>query len=449
MLCELLIFVQMGQIRFLYLFTTAAICASIARPSGNALFPLFLIVSYIAARGNILHYFACSIVFIAFLAGYAWHRQVIFDVRHAREMPSYVGAQLFYNPYLNTLDYGIRLSPNDVGPNLARAVDELRKHLQPNPKDSEFIRTQYAGPPYETKFAEKYIDPFTTDELIEQVVTSPNWEYYALLCTANDDRVLLAAAWEIARAYPGLILRYSVRNLLHFIFSPGYKHSRYNLNPFRPEGLIFYPAYGDISGEVAVLSTQAAREVSLDPVHHEPFIVHRLFSVMQTLWLKEYRTSVAIVAWLICVAWLTAIAGLVQLVRSRPKSASAVEPNSGRIAVFDGTLVASILIASLVFGYNAAVTAIFAEPDFRYRQIADLQAILLAGLGLISMQHWIMVGLGGRLTAYNANYWEHALHLILARDVWRRLTAFQLAMIAIGTAFAGLAGWTLFMLENT
>ena len=34
----------------------------------------------------------------------------------------------------------------------------------------------------------------------------------------------------------------------------------------------------------------------------------------------------------------------------------------------DGTLVASIVIASLVFGYNAAVTAIFAEPDFRYRQ---------------------------------------------------------------------------------
>jgi hypothetical protein len=449
MLCQLLIFVQTKKMRFLYFFTIAAICASVARPSGNALFPLFVIVGYTAARGNVLHYFACSIVFAAFVAGYAWHRHVIFDAEHAQEMPSYVGEQFFYNPYLNTFDYGIRLSPNDVGPNLSHAIDELRRRLQPNPKDSEFIRTQYDGPPYQTEFAEAHIDPFTADELIEQVLVSPNSEYYTLLCAANEDRVLLAAALEIARAYPGLILRYSVRNLIHFVFSPGYKHSRYNLNPFRPEGLVFYPAYGDVSSQVEALPAQSVREVNFDPVRHEPFIVHRLFSAIQTAWLKAYTTDAAIIAWLMCVAWGTAAVGLVQAVRSPPRPVSAVESNLGRVVVFDNALVASIVIGSLVFGYNAAVTSVFAEPDFRYRQIADLQAILIAGLGLISMQHWIMIILGDRLTAYNANYWDRAIRTIRARDIWRRLTAFRLATIVLSTAFCGLAGWTLFMIENT
>ena len=410
---------------------------------------MFVIVGYIAARGGALHYFACSIVFAAFVAGYAWHRQAIFDAKHAREMPSYVGEQFFYNPYLNTFDYGILLSPSDVGPNLTHAVDELRKRLQPTPKESEFIRTQYDGPPYQTEFAEAHIDPFTTDELIKQVLASPNSEYYTLLCEANEDRVLFAAALEIARAYPSLILRYSVRNLVHFVFSPGYKHSRYNLNPFRPEGLVFYPAYGDVSSQVEALPAQAVREVNFNASPHEPFIVHRLFSVIQTVWLKAYMTDAAIIAWLMCVAWVTVAVGLVRAVRLSPRPVPAVELNSARVIVFDNALVASIVIGSLVFGYNAAVTSVFAEPDFRYRQIADSQAILIAGLGLISMQQWIRVILGDRLTAYNTKYWDRAIYTIRARDIWRRLATFRLASIVLGTAFCGLGGWILFMLENT
>ena len=93
MLCLLLIFVQTKQPRFLYFFTIAAICASVARPAGNALFPLFLVIGYLAARGNILHYLGCSTVFAAFVAGYAWHREVIFDMRHSPATPSYLGQQ--------------------------------------------------------------------------------------------------------------------------------------------------------------------------------------------------------------------------------------------------------------------------------------------------------------------------------------------------------------------
>ena len=449
MLCLLLIFVQTKQPRFLYFFTIAAICASVARPAGNALFPLFLVIGYLAARGRILHYFACSAVFAAFVAGYAWHREVIFDMQHSPATPSYLGQQTFYNPYLNTLDYGIRLSPHDVGPNFTRALDELRNRLQPSPRDSEFVETQYGRTGAKAEFASAYIDPFTTDELMDQVLARPNWEYYTLLCIANDDRVLLAAALEIARAHPSLILRYSVRNFLHFTFNPGYKHSRYNVNPFRPEALPFFPAEAAVDENITAFPARAARELNFDPVPHEPLVVHRLFNAMQTVWLKSYRTEVVIMALLMCVAWGTAAVRLVQAVRPRAKSASMAEPNSGGLLKSDNALVASIVIASLVFGYNAAVTAIFAEPDFRYRQASDLQAILIAGLGLIAMQPWIGPALRHRVPADIAERWDRAVRWIHAGDVWPRLTAMQLAAIVIGTACAGFAGWTLFILANT
>jgi hypothetical protein len=449
MLCLLLIFVQTKQPRFLYFFTIAAICASVARPAGNALFPLFLVIGYLAARGNILHYLACSTVFAAFVAGYAWHREVIFDIQDSPATPSYLGRQIFYDPYVNTLDYGIRLSPHDVGPNFTRAIDELRNRLQPSPRDSEFVQTQYGRTDYKAEFASAYIDPLTTDELMDQVLARPNWEYYTLLCLANDDRLLLAAALEIARAHPSLVLRYSVRNFLHFTFNPGYKHSRYNLNPFGPEALLFYPAQAAVDEDVTGFPARAVRELNFDPVLHEPLVVHRLFNAMQTVWLKSYRTEVAIMACLMCVAWGTAAVRLVQAVRPRSKSASMAEPNSGGVLTPDSALVASIVIASLVFGYNAAVTAIFAEPDFRYRQASDLQAILIAGLGLIAMQPWIGPALRRRVPANIAERWDRAARWIHSGDVWPRLTAMQLAAIVTGTACAGLAGWTLFILANT
>jgi hypothetical protein len=449
MLCLLLIFVQTKQPRFLYFFTIAAICASVARPAGNALFPLFLLIGYLAARGSLLHYLACSAVFAAFVAGYAWHREVIFDMQHSAATPSYLGQQVFYNPYLNTLDYGIRLSPHDVGPNFTRAVDELRNRLQPSPRDSEFVATQYGRTGAKAEFASAHIDPFTTDELMDQVLARPNWEYYTLLCVANDDHVLLAAALEIARTHPSLILRYSVRNFLHFTFDPGYKHSRYNLNPFRPEALLFYPAEGAVDENVTGFPARAVRELSFDPVPHEPSIVHLLFKAMQTAWQKSYKAQVAILAWLMCVAWVTAAVGIFQAVRPRAKFATMIAPNSGGLPESDNALIASIVIASLVFGYNAAVTAIFAEPDFRYRQASDLQAILIGGLGLIAMQPWIGPALRHRVPAGIAERWHCAMRWIRAGDVWPRLSAMQLAAIVIGTACAGFAGWTLFILANT
>jgi hypothetical protein len=446
MLCLLMIFVQTRQARFLYLFTIAAICASIARPSGNALFPLFLLVGYVAVRGSLLNYLACTAIFAAFVAGYAWHRQIIFDTAGAGSTPSYLGEQLFYNPYLNALDYDVRLNPPDIGPNFTLAIEQLRKRLEPAPRDSQFLQTQYDGPPDQAAFAKTYMDPFTTDELIDRVLTSANWEYYTLLCIANDDRVLLAATFEMARADPMLILRYSIRNLMHFIFDPGFKHSRYNLNPFRPEGLWFFPATGDVAGSTVWLPKPAVRELTLDPTWHEPRIFHRMFSWVETAWLKNYKTAVFVMACLMSAAWLAVAANLVGAVRRRTAASSA---STGRFA-FTSTLIASIVIASLVFGYNAAVTSIFAEPDFRYRQAADLQAIVIAGLGVVALSQWAAFAFAGNsLAGVIAERWNEAVHLTATLDIWRRWTGEKLAIAVVCVATAGFSAWTIFMLMTT
>ena len=246
----LLIFVQTKQIRFLYLFTLAAIAVSIARPAGNALFPIFLILSYIAVRGKVQHYLACAAIFALFLGGYAWHRYVIFDAAQADASlfenfieQRHAGCQVFYNPYLNTFDYGVHLSPA-IGPNVAHAIDTLRKNLQPSPRESKFINW-YAGLGEEEEiFVQENMFPFTAEQLSERVLVRANFDYYSLLCTANEDRVLLHAGLEIARANPSLVARYFVRNLFHFIFNPGYKHQAYNFNGFSPEELGFLASAG-------------------------------------------------------------------------------------------------------------------------------------------------------------------------------------------------------------
>jgi hypothetical protein len=112
-------------------------------------------------------------------------------------------------------------------------------------------------------------------------------------------------------------------------------------------------------------------------------------------------------------------------------------------------LVPSIIMASLLLVYNAAVTSVFAEPDFRYREMVDLPVILIAGLGLTTIPYWTSIAFSPHRAAILATRLSHAVLSSCARDVWLRFKAMQLAMFVVGVAIAGFASWTLFMLKNT
>ena len=85
------------------------------------------------------------------------------------------------------------------------------------------------------------------------------------------------------------------------------------------------------------------------------------------------------------VAWATALFFVGRYVVMRWWKPVDAALKQGTCIFFREALIPSILMASLLFFYDAALTALFVEPGFRYRQMADLQAILIAGLGLISI----------------------------------------------------------------
>ena len=453
MLCILLILVQTKQIRFLYFFTVAAICASIVRPAGNILFPIFLVVSYPTVRGQVRHYFLCAAIFFVGLAAYSWHRYVIFDMKDVGENASYTGAQIFYDPYVNSFDYKIHLEPARIGPSFRFAVDQLRQKLAPDPKDSQVIRRIYDNSPRALEFSRANMYPFSTDQLIDKVLTSSNYEYYSLLCDANDDQTMLRAAWEISRAYPWLILSYSFRNLVHFIFNPGFTHARYTFEQFGPAGLIFWPALREVDpGELAKLRPRAVREATFDPLSRQPVFVQKVFYRLERAWLGRYLESVTIMAGFMTIAGATAIAVLafdfIGFIGRRTGVAKSVFDERWA-PVFYGGLTASIIMASLVFGYNAAVTSIFAEPDFRYRQMADLQAILLGGLGLVALYRWLSVAFSDGIILPLAQRWNALTRWLSAIDIWEQRSKPQLAMLVIGLTAAAFASWAVWMVTNT
>ncbi len=451
MLVMILLSVQTKQIRYLYLFTLVAIFTSIVRPAGNALFPIAIVGIYMMIRGKIRHYFTCATLFVIAFGVYSWHRYVIFDVKEFGTMQSYTGSQMFYDPYVNALDYGIRLSPETIGPNFTLVLKNLRMALD-NSNEAEFIQKSYVGGDrLAAAFARKNMLPFTAEQLMARVIESPNYEYYSLLWAANnDDRVMRQAAWEIAWAHPTLILRYVTRNLFHFVFEPGYSHSRYSLNPFGPEQLSFPPSIDVLAPDaLASLMPRAVRELRVNNSLRQPSFVRIGYGWLEELWLSLYRRDVAVLFGFMGVAWATALFFVGRYVVMRWWKPVDAALKQGTCIFFREALIPSILMASLLFFYDAALTALFVEPGFRYRQMADLQAILIAGLGLISIQRWLKVSVGARLSLSFLMPLDRVAYVLRRWDLWRGLTATQLGIWTAGLVIGSFGGWALFMLERT
>ena len=381
MLMFLSIFLTRGTYKYLYLFSLACVAASICRPAGNLLFPLFLIIAFAAAPRprRLCHYLTCAAIFAAALALYQWHRYEIFDIRHQQSIPSYVGAQVFYNTYMNSQEYGIILGP-EIGPNMSKIDAALRQALGPIPRDSKFMQ-DHVGTVSES-FAVSQFLPFTTDQLMERVYLVPNWEYYALLCDAeSNDQVLLRAALEIAAAHPIYVLRYSLRNLVVFLFHPGYAHTRYNLQPFSKIRLDFFPSLAGI-GANEWLPPRALREAKLDLLATEPSLARKyLTKIIRELWLRSYQLFVKLSAILMVTSWLAVAGSAICAIGLWRRTAAC-----GAVALWSqADFVAALFSASMLLAYNAMVTAVFAEPDYRYHHFMLLLRVLIAGFGAIAL----------------------------------------------------------------
>jgi hypothetical protein len=383
MISILAVYLHTKSIRYLYYFTAAAIAASVTRPAGNLLFPLFLAIAYFSVRGRFVHYAACAVITIGALGLYQWHRYEIFNMRAQPSMPSYTGKQIFYGLYINSAEFGVHLTPQ-LGPNMHAIADALYNSLQPSPKESVLVRQTYSEGPA-AQFAQHYIDTFTADELLRQVFAVPSYEYNNLMDESEpNDRVFLKASWEIFSNYPLYVMRYTLRNMAVFLLTPGYKHSRYNIDPFGHEGLIFPPDYGRLVGnnETDGLEPRAVRELLFDPLSLAPRFVQLVYQRIESYWLAHYVHMIHITSVLMLLAWSGVVAAIARVWLPIPVPPPLTDVVIGR------AFSSSIVAATMLLLYNAAVTAAFAEPDYRYHHMIMLLRILIAGYGGV-----VLVGL--------------------------------------------------------
>jgi hypothetical protein len=443
----LALFLQSREYRFLYFFTFAAIAASFSRPAGNLLFPVVLGIAYVRVRGRILHYLACVVIFVVVAAIYQWHRYEIFDMRHQPSIPSYTGQQVFYNLYVNSGEFGIRLSP-DLGAAMRQITEKLREQLKPDLRDSKFI--QAATGQYPAEFASTYLWPYTPDQLVEQIFANPNYEYYMLLGSADpNDQSYLRASWEIAQAHPLYVLQFSLRNMLKYLFDPGYGHTRFNARPYDKVGLEFIPAVGEIS-DPASAPERAVREMQYLPLREQSPSVQLAYQNIMEFWQLHFAEVVRITSVLMVIAWTGVLLRFSCLLAPRTRFCESF--------VFPGidSIVASIIATSIFLFYNAAVTAAFAEPNYRYFHFSELLRILLSGfavvllIGFLTSDHHKL----GRLCRSCAPY-RGASQVIAAIQSQDLLASYfakrdrQLLVLLFMVAGALFAWWTYFMIVRT
>jgi hypothetical protein len=461
MVTLIILFFVRGTYRYLYFFTLACLAASVSRPAGNLLFPLFLTLAFFARpRPRVLrHYIISLLIFAGLTAAYQWHRYVVFDVRDQPNMPSYTGQQVFYNLYLNSQEYGITLGP-DLGQSMRKLDEALRQKLSPDPRDSVLIQQMSAAAP--RLFVEAQYLPFTTDELMQRIYLLPNWEYYQLFCgAAESDQLMLRASFEIIEKYPIFFLRYSLRNTLVFLFHPGFAHTRYNVNPFNPVGLQFFPNLAGVDEEHDI-AARALREVKLNISDAEPrwlrkWLIQRR-DALGSWWRQHYQSFVEATAVLMVVSWLALIASAACALGRWRRGGEAC----GIVALWSSQpgFLASLAAASMLLLYNAGVTGAFAEPDYRYHHFVMLLQVLISGFGAIVLLRILprlpaeipTSSIPGRDAVELARWCRDALRVLASHDAVAvhlanrpRATALILLLLT-GLAFGG---WAVFMASLT
>ena len=426
----------------LYAFTAAALLASLSRPAGNLLFPAFLLIAYAVRRGARRHYLICLAVFVVSMAGYQWHRYIVFDIANQPTVPSYTGQQVFYNLYQNSREFGIRLSP-DLGPNMRRIHDRLRASVLPAPRDSTFIASYALTYPPAERFLQREVYPLSPDAFMRRVYDQPNWEFFMMMSTVEvDDGAFFDASWEIVKRYPTYPLRYGLRNLALFLVEPGYAHARYSTDAFGRLGLTF-PADGRVD-ETTGMPPAAVREAYFDPLVMLPRVFYDAYDAVRRIWLQAYDGFVKVTLLLMVVAWAGLAAGVLRRVGGAVSGTNRIPA-----ALASRVYAAPVTAVSAAFFYNAAVTALFAEPDYRYHHFVLPIRIILAAYG-----GWVIVSIVRtamtvfRVRSSNESTLPPAVapsQPAIARSF--APPGFITTVLACLTVSVG-GGWTMFMVKN-
>jgi hypothetical protein len=331
---------------WLWLFLAAAIFASISRPAMNAVFPCLMFVAI--AFGPRRHWWSilgCIAVFGLSLLAYQTYRSHVFDTARLGYTPSYAGEQIFYDAYVNAEELGYPL--NDLhAPRFDLLRAALHRYLGQPDKLAEAIEAE----------PQSFQANFRYPDLEQRIWQHPNYEYALFLDGVASDDLLLGAALDIYRAWPAYAVRVVARNLWHFVFFPGFAHTRYNLVGYTQTGLQFYPAGSD-STEISLFPSVAQAEMRTSP---DPVL-----DLIAPWWMRLYQPFIFASSLLVLMGWAA--------ICSAPRLHS-----RAFIGIF--------LAATGLFVYNALIVSAFAEPDYRYQGMILVLRIALCGFALIAIK---------------------------------------------------------------
>ncbi len=358
-------FVRSSRIAVLYLALAAVIAASLTRPASNLFAISLLILLWLYRPANWPHYIAGLAAVLACALIYADHRARLLGVTRNGTVPSYVGRQIFYNLYMNSAAFGIRVDPS-IGPATAHLFDRARDVLATGSLHAEALEAFYRAqniPQAARRFWFTRFDG-ANGAFIDSLERHPSYDYFEFFCQVEkNDRAFLLAAREIVDKHPLYPLRYTLRNLGLFFFSPGYAHGRFGLtfDSFGPQRASFPPLEPEIAtAQLNAFVPEPGKAELLRPAPHFIASLRQRLRPLLIAWEHGYRAGDRVLLTLALVAVATLFRG--------PRE-----------------LRAPTAIAWLCLLYNAFITSAFAEPSYRYHFMVLPVRCTLAGLGLATV----------------------------------------------------------------
>lgn len=355
-----IVFLSSGRRGYLYLAIASLIAVSLIRPGGNALAAPLLLVVLVLKPSKWRHYLLCALVVAICALAYAAHRVSLLGETPQGHVPSYFGHQIFYNLYVNSADYGVRVEPS-LGPATAHLFARAREQIKDGSLDSKALDEWYHAHNFPEPTKERWFTGFNgrPEAFIETLIQEPSHDYFEFFSFAEqDDRVFLDASLEIVKHYPIYPLRYTRRNLFLLLWSPGVAHGRYGGRSFAEEKIYFLPFTGSFAVEqVKAYVPPPGRDELLAPNSRLARSIIEWLDPTIDQWKRYYRDGNQVVFMLAAVALIGALFG-------------------------QGALRAAACIAWLFLLYNATVTAAFAEPNYRYHFFLVPILLVCAGLGV-------------------------------------------------------------------
>jgi len=234
-----------------------------------------------------------------------------------------------------------------------------------------------------------------------------------------------------------------------YLFDPGYSHTRNNVRSYHKIGLQFLPSGGGVYNSDKV-SKRAGSEMQYNSLSETPRMVQKTFSEIADFWLLQFDLFVVATSVLMVIAWISVLVRFLCAIVPQTKLCRWLTFPS-----LDG-IVAGILTASIFLLYNAAVTAAFAEPDYRYFHFSELLRIIISGFAITVLTGVLLNDCHalGRLMRASGPY-KGASQVIAAIQLHDVIASYfgvhrkqQLVLLLALTAVL-FVWWTILMIQHT